>query len=72
MRKPFTGYVKLPFDYILSRGLDQDHDEVAVWTWGKWMLTRPETEEEEQARYEAWAEAEWEEREANRYTEWSY
>ena len=57
---------------FLSWNLEPDFDEVVVWQSGKFCLTRPETEQEQQDREDADAEIDWYDKELNRYTEWSY
>lgn len=58
--------------YVVSWGCPCDPEEREVFRFGYLCITRPETEQEREDREEAECEAWFMEREANRYTEWSY
>jgi hypothetical protein len=65
-------YFFLPFGLCLQTSFFLEVEDVVLWQrWGL-ILTRPETAEEEELRIEAWQEAAFMEKEANRYTEWAY
>ena len=66
-----TGWLCLG-DLVLSYGLGPDTEERSVWSWGPWLLSRPETPEERDERLEGEEEAAFMEHEASRYVEWSY
>lgn len=65
-------YLALPGSMYLTFNLPPDHDERVVGQWGKFMITRPETDVEREEREEAEAEEAFMERESNRYTQWYY
>ena len=66
------GWFPLGAGRYLGLGYSVEHDERQVWGWGILNIVRPETDEERWDREEGWAEEAFMEREANRYTEWSY
>ena len=70
-RRPY-GWLLLPHGWNFSWNLGADTEERPVWEYGPFTLARPETPEEREEREEGEAEAAWEERELNRYTEWYY
>lgn len=67
-----SGFLILPGDLALYFRFSLDVEEVAIWEGLGFALTRPETSEEYEERLDSYAEEAFLEREANRYTEWSY
>jgi hypothetical protein len=65
------GWLRLG-SYCLCLNMGLEPDERRLASFGLLMLTRPETQEEQQDREEAEAEEAFMERELNRYTEWYY
>lgn len=59
-------------DGWLAFRLEPDYDEQLIWQIGPFYYTLPETEEQRLEREDAEMEAAFLEREANRYTQWSY
>ncbi len=68
-RTPYA-WVRLGFGRYLSYNLEADYDERVALQFGRFMVTRRETPEEEEDRLEAEMEAAFTEREAGRYTAW--
>ena len=63
----------LPGERYLCYNLEADgKEEREVFAFGRFSLTRPETDEEHEERLEGEAEEAFMERESNRYTEWYY
>lgn len=56
----------------LAFRLEPDYDEQLIWQLGPLYYTLPETEEQRLEREDAEMEEAFLEREANRYTQWSY
>lgn len=67
-----SGFLCLPRDLVLNFRFGLDVEERAIWEGFGFTLTRPETLEEYDERMDSYAEQAFLEREANRYTEWSY
>lgn len=67
-----TGCMHLGQKRWISFRLGADPDEQIAWEFGPFCYTIPETEEQRLEREDAEAEAAFMDREANRYTEWSY
>jgi hypothetical protein len=66
------GWLLLPRGWAISYNVDPELEERVVWERGQFTLTRPETEDEyleRQYEYDEWV---MEQRDLNRYTEWSY
>lgn len=65
-------YLLLPLGLCLQTNFFLEVEDVVIWKrWGL-ILSRTETPQEEQDRLDAWEEAAFMEREANRYTQWAY
>ena len=66
------GFLCLPRDLVLNFRFAPDVEERVIWEGLGFTLTRPESLEEYDERMDSYAEQASLEREANRYTEWSY